>query len=738
MIPSDLRLGDRADIICTLRRGDLPVTFKWYFNGREIRGEELGKVTSYDVRSSVYLIDKLKAGNVGNYTCMVSNVAGSDTASGQLLVEVPPVWVEEPTDAEVVVGSQILLTCAATAHPTPRITWRKIQGDNSNRPTPGVGNSEEAPANFMYSSPRWTVSGNGSMIISQAQESDAGVYVCQVENGIGTGLTKNIALKVNVPPKVSVPKGQLAIRKGESARLVCDVIGDGPINVKWVKKQTVIEIHPGSRFEANQRRSNPATYTKYEQYNFELLIRDSQQIDAGLYTCIAKNDYGEHKGEVTLDVLEPSASPRGVRITEITSRSTRVSWQPPLPSNSHVLKYHVRYWKNGGATGKQLHQVVLGGSELATYLENLHPGTSYSVQVLAENGVGLSEPSQARQLQTKEEAPSAAPTDVHAHSIGSKLIEITWKPPPAETWHGVLKGYYLGYKVSSSPLAYVYHTTTDPNGRRFRIKGLQKSTTYHVVVKAYNSVGSGPECQPIEVKTRESDPPYPPSFIITDVTSSGAIVQMKSEEMSPVLQYIVEYRRHNEDWNPVHVPRDKSFFQLSRLENSMTYEVRLAAYNEHGRGEFSSTLSFTTTERETNIGFRSSEEDIPFYFRHYFVLPVAASVVVIVTTIVFAWVCYKRVVFRQHRHLVLQQQLAGHLPDGQLTLHRDGYIRPPTYSPPSSRRGVVTSTSIVGILNPGDGYDAPWDVKKQQQLQQQQQVQLLAPEDTAARQNHIE
>nr|XP_042896898.1 uncharacterized protein LOC122269149 [Parasteatoda tepidariorum] len=87
MIPSDLRLGDRADIICTLRRGDLPVTFKWYFNGREIRGEELGKVTSYDVRSSVYLIDKLKAGNVGNYTCMVSNVAGSDTASGQLLVE---------------------------------------------------------------------------------------------------------------------------------------------------------------------------------------------------------------------------------------------------------------------------------------------------------------------------------------------------------------------------------------------------------------------------------------------------------------------------------------------------------------------------------------------------------------------------------------------------------------------------------------------------------------------------
>lgn len=69
--------------------------------------------------------------------------------------------------------------------------------------------------------------------------------------------------------------------------------------------------------------------------------------------------------------------------------------------------------------------------------------------------------------------------------------------------------------------------------------------------------------------------------------------------------------------------------------------------------------------------------------------------------------------------VVLQQQLAGCLPDGQLTLHRDGYIRPPTYSPPpSARHGVVTSTSIVGILNPEDGYDAPWDVKKNQQQPQ--------------------
>ncbi|KAG8195695.1 hypothetical protein JTE90_002959 [Oedothorax gibbosus] len=87
MIPSELRLGERADVICTLRRGDLPVTFRWFFNNRPIEDEKLGKVASYDVRSSVYLMESLKAENVGNYTCEVTNKAGQDMASGQLLVE---------------------------------------------------------------------------------------------------------------------------------------------------------------------------------------------------------------------------------------------------------------------------------------------------------------------------------------------------------------------------------------------------------------------------------------------------------------------------------------------------------------------------------------------------------------------------------------------------------------------------------------------------------------------------
>ncbi|GBM48575.1 hypothetical protein AVEN_99011-1 [Araneus ventricosus] len=137
------------------------------------------------------------------------------------------------------------------------------------------GNGEDQSSGFMYSNPRWMISSNGSLIIAQAQESDAGVYACQVENGIGPGLSKNIGLKVNVPPKVSVPKGQLAIRKGEAARLVCDVTGNGPINVKWVKKQNVIEIHPGSRYGSHNIDS------LFGSKSFPIYLKEAEQSSEG-------------------------------------------------------------------------------------------------------------------------------------------------------------------------------------------------------------------------------------------------------------------------------------------------------------------------------------------------------------------------------------------------------------------------------------------------------------------------
>ena len=59
------------------------------------------------------------------------------------------------------------------------------------------GGGAPTPMSDIYNSPRWVVHNNGSLLIAQVQESDAGTYACQVDNGIAPALSKNIALKVN-------------------------------------------------------------------------------------------------------------------------------------------------------------------------------------------------------------------------------------------------------------------------------------------------------------------------------------------------------------------------------------------------------------------------------------------------------------------------------------------------------------------------------------------------------------
>lgn len=56
----------------------------------------------------------------------------------------------------------------------------------------------------------------------------------------------------------------------------------------------------------------------------------------------------------------------------------------------------------------------------------------------------------------------------------------------------------------------------------------------------------------------------------------------------------MEFREEGEEWDHIHLPGDRSSFYLTGLKGSTRYELRLAAYNVFGRGEFSPTIDFTT------------------------------------------------------------------------------------------------------------------------------------------------
>ncbi|GIY83432.1 down syndrome cell adhesion molecule-like protein Dscam2 [Caerostris extrusa] len=103
---------------------------------------------------------------------------------------------------------------------------------------------------YVHSSPRAHRYNNGTLVISDAEENDAGAYLCQANNGIGAGLSKIVSLQVLVPPRFKEPFQSRATREGLNATLKCDATGHAPspsrgrrTRPRWTPRRTRGEDH---------------------------------------------------------------------------------------------------------------------------------------------------------------------------------------------------------------------------------------------------------------------------------------------------------------------------------------------------------------------------------------------------------------------------------------------------------------------------------------------------------------
>ena len=117
--------GDTAILLCTSRGGPNN-TYQWLANGTEWDGQSSQNLSLANVTA----IDG------GMYTCVVSNLAGSDNASTFVFIE--PYIVSDPVGDKISIGSTVVLTCGAEAFPNPEYLWvrpdgRNISGTNHGR-----------------------------------------------------------------------------------------------------------------------------------------------------------------------------------------------------------------------------------------------------------------------------------------------------------------------------------------------------------------------------------------------------------------------------------------------------------------------------------------------------------------------------------------------------------------------------------------------------------------------------
>ncbi|KAL6441311.1 hypothetical protein ACFW04_003518 [Cataglyphis niger] len=588
--------GMRTRTVCGVAAGDPPLTISWLKDGQNPfplppNLASVANVSQLDPYSSLLSITNLAAEHSGDYTCVAANPAAEVRYTAKLQVKVPPRWIVEPTDVSVERNRHVALHCQAQGVPTPTIVWKKATGSKA-------GDYEELRERTYTK-----ILSNGTLLLQHVKEDREGFYLCHASNGIGSGLGKVVQLKVNSSPYFAAPSRLVTVKKGDTATLHCEVHGDKPVTVTWLKGGKS-ELNPSTNYRvAVKQEVTP------DGIIAQLQISSAEAADSGAYFCQANNLYGRDQQLVQLLVQEPPQPPNALETAMVASRSINVKWQHKSQDTSEVTKYILQYKEGEGGMWQQ--QEFTGPPlPYAALIDDLKPATRYTIRVIAEGPAGRSVPSAELVVRTEPQRPAGPPMNLAARALSSSEILVSWSPPLAELRHGDIQGFNVGYKeTSSNNPSYNFSSVSgdgEEGGGELRLTGLRPYTRYTLVVQAYNQVGPGPLCEPLLTQTLEDVPSMPPDDVrCAALTSQSLQVSWQPPPNTHSNGIIQGYKLNYEPiladaWrglDEMEVRKTSALTTvLTGLRRYTNYTIQVLAYTRIGDGVPSTTIYCQTDE----------------------------------------------------------------------------------------------------------------------------------------------
>ncbi|XP_048484573.1 limbic system-associated membrane protein isoform X2 [Plutella xylostella] len=229
-------------------------------------------------------IRPLRAEDRGCYMCQINTQPNMLMQTGCIDVYVPPDIVSDDTSADVAAqeSDNATLTCRATGHPPPKITWRREDHEPILlKKMPQLREFEKVESYVGSSLPLWRV-----------DRRQMGAFLCIASNDVPPAVSKRVILNVNFAPTVKVPNQLLGAPLGTDVKLKCYVEAYPNTINYWIKNRGEMLLD-GPKYAIREEK------TSYK-VSMWLTIRQFSASDIGTYNCVSTNSLGKSEGTLRL------------------------------------------------------------------------------------------------------------------------------------------------------------------------------------------------------------------------------------------------------------------------------------------------------------------------------------------------------------------------------------------------------------------------------------------------------
>ncbi|XP_067352418.1 immunoglobulin superfamily DCC subclass member 3 isoform X1 [Channa argus] len=533
-----------------------PITTQWRHNGLLLTQDQ-HHTTFSNGTLLIRHFQKTKSdgsSDEGDYECMAQNSFGLVLSrKARIQAATMADFHVQPESVHAEESGVARFQCQIHGLPEPVISWEKDSRL--------VETKDE----------RYTLLPTGVLQITGVREEDSGKFCCVAHNSAGVKYSAEADLVVSVSkssvykePMILVGPENLTLTVHQTAILECVATGYPRPIVSW------------SRLDGR-----PIGVEGIQVLGTgNLMISDVGVQHSGVYVCAAnkpgtrvrRTAQGHLVVQAPAEFVQPPQSiARPVGTTAIFTCQAQGEPEPQLT------------WLKNGQILEPGGHVKLRNNNSTLTIDGISQEDEAIYQCIAENSAGSTQAS-ARLTVLWANGLPGEPTRVQAEALSPTTIQVSWMEPNQNTQDII--GYVVHIRRTSDPLEMEYEEAVSKLTVQQVIRDLEPSTSYTFYVKAYTSHGASKPSDTVTVRTH-GEVPGPPSLYTKVVNAS--IVQATWEPSSKMGQYQgfrLYYRRAHTPLftGPITFSRNITQYNITHLDPTLVYEIKLLAYNQHGDG----------------------------------------------------------------------------------------------------------------------------------------------------------